>query len=377
MIRRLALALLGLVALAVAGPAHAHKASDAYLGLTLEGEHAQGQWDIGLRDLEQAIGLDNDGDGAITWGELRARHAAIAAYALAQLEITADGAACPATPAGQLVDSHTDGAYAVLRFTARCPTAPRELRVAYHLFADTDPLHRGLVRVASGGSTHTAVLGPETPELRLPLGAAPDLLAQALSYGRQGVWHIWIGFDHILFLLSLLLPAVLRREGGAWQAVDSLKEATVEVLKVVTAFTLAHSVTLTLATLGLVALPSRLVESLIAASVILAAANNIRPLVDRRLWLVAFAFGLAHGLGFAGALRELGLPQEALALSLLAFNLGVELGQLAIVAVFLPLAFAARRTAFYPAFALRLGSTAIVAVAGLWLVERAFDLALL
>jgi hypothetical protein len=375
MIRLLALATLA--ALALAAPAQAHKASDSYLALTLDGERIDGRWDMALRDLEQAIGLDADGNGAITWGELRAHHRVIAAYALARLELAADGVACPPVAEEQLADDHSDGAYAVLRFTARCPEAPQELQVAYRFLAEIDPLHRGLVRVEAGGATHTAVLGPEASVLRLPLGSPPDLLGQALSYGRQGVWHIWIGFDHILFLLSLLLPAVLRWRDGAWQAVGSLKEAALEVLKVVTAFTLAHSVTLTLATLGLVALPSRLVESVIAASVILAALNNIHPVVERRLWLLAFAFGLVHGLGFAGALEELGLPRDTLAVSLMAFNLGVELGQLAIVAAFLPLAMALRRTALYPVLVLRGGSTAIAALAGIWLVERAFDVVLL
>jgi hypothetical protein len=336
-----------------------------------------GRWDIALRDLEQAVGLDGDGDGAITWGELKARHAAIVTYALPRLSLAADGSSCATVPVEHLVDSHTDGAYAVLRFAAACASAPRELTISYRLFSDLDPLHRGLLRVRAGEHTHTAVLGPDSPEFRLTVDQTPDLFLQALSYGWQGVWHIWIGFDHILFLLSLLLPAVLQRREGRWQAVRTFREAAVEVLKVVTAFTLAHSVTLTLATLGIVALPSRLVESAIAASVVLAALNNVFPLVDRRLWLVAFGFGLIHGLGFAGALAELGLPRHALVVSLLAFNLGVELGQLAIVAVFLPMAFFLRRTTLYPRLVLRAGSTAIAAIAGVWLVERVFDVTLL
>jgi hypothetical protein len=374
MIRAALLALAGAIALAT--PAAAHKASDSYLHLSVTAGGVDGQWDIALRDLEQAVGLDGNGDGAITWGELKARHDAIAAYALPRLGIEAGGTACTPVATEHLVDSHTDGAYAVLRFTAPCPAASAELTVVYRLFAEVDPLHRGLLRVTAGGGTHSAVLGPEAPEFRVAVGQAPDLVAQVLGYGWQGVWHIWIGFDHILFLLSLLLPAVLRRRDGRWQAVGTFREAAVEVAKVVTAFTVAHSVTLTLATLGLVALPSRLVESVIAASVMLAALNNVFPLVDRRLWLLAFGFGLIHGLGFAGALEELGLPRHALILSLLAFNVGVELGQLAIVAVFLPIAFLLRRTTLYPRVVLRAGSGAIAAVAGLWLAERALDLSL-
>ncbi|MGE3293793.1 MAG: HupE/UreJ family protein [Geminicoccaceae bacterium] len=363
--------------LGLAGPALAHKASDGFLELTLAGAEIDGRIDLALRDVEQAIGLDADGDGAITWAELEARQADIAAYVAARLDLAADGAPCPVRPGALLVDHHSDGAYAVLRLAAACPAPPHRLAIGYHLLFDLDPLHRGLVQVSDGTGVHTAVLAPDAPELRLSVGGTPNLLSQILSYGRQGVWHIWIGFDHILFLLSLLLPAVLRRRDGRWRAVGTFREAAVEVLKVVTAFTLAHSVTLTLATLGVVALPSRLIESLIAASVVLAALNNVFPLVQRRLWVVAFAFGLVHGLGFATVLAELGLPRHALIVSLVAFNLGVELGQLAIVALLLPFIFFLRETSLYPRLLLRAGSSAIAALGGLWLVERAFDLRLL
>ena len=150
-----------------------------------------------------------------------------------------------------------------------------------------------------------------------------------------------------------------------------------DVLRVVTSFTIAHSITLSLAALGFVSLPSRLVESTIAFSVLLAAINNIRPVVAEKRWLVAFLFGLIHGFGFASVLADLGLPQGALALALLGFNLGVECGQLAIVAAFLPLAFAIRRSVFYRRVVLFCGSLAIALVAAVWFTERAFDIKLL
>ena len=151
----------------------------------------------------------------------------------------------------------------------------------------------------------------------------------------------------------------------------ALRPAALEVARVVTAFTAAHSITLCLAALGLVSLPSRWVESAIAASVVLAALNNLWPLVDGRRWAVAFGFGLVHGFGFASVLADLGLPSDALATALVGFNLGVELGQLAIVAAFLPLAFVLRGTLAYRRVAFPLGSLAIAGVALVWLVERA------
>ena len=205
----------------------------------------------------------------------------------------------------------------------------------------------------------------------------PSRWRQFADYVRHGVWHIWIGFDHILFLVSLLLPAVLVRHAGCWKERETLKASVLDVVRIVTAFTLAHSLTLTLAALGALSLPSRLVESAIAASVVLAALNNLWPLVHRWRAAVAFAFGLIHGFGFASVLADLGLPQDALVVSLVGFNVGVELGQLAIVAAFLPLAHALRRGLFYRRVVLGGGSALIALLAMVWLAERAFDLKLL
>ena len=380
-----------------AGTAQAHKPSDSYLSVVLEGSQLSGQWDIALRDLDFAIGLDSDGDGAITWGELRARHVDIAAYASARLMLRADGQPCALSVGAQAVDEHTDGAYTVLPLRWACQrapgaapnAAPNSLALEYRLFAELDPQHRGLLRLSAAGSTRSAVFGPAAALQHFDL-AQTSPWRQFTDYAREGVWHIWIGFDHILFLLSLLLPAVLvwrrpptPRHGPAWghaadwQPVPGWRPALWDVLRIVTAFTLAHSITLTLAALGLVALPSRLVEATIAASVVVAALNNIVPIFTGRRWAVAFAFGLVHGFGFASVLADLGLPQDALALALLGFNLGVEAGQLAIVAVFLPLAYALRRTVLYRQ-GVRIGGSLLIALlAGVWFAERAFNLELL
>lgn len=351
--------ILALLLALACGLAHAHKPSDSYLALQAEGAATRGQWDIALRDLEHAIGLDANGDGAITWGELKDRRAEVEAYAYARLALRAGGERCAIEPQQLLFDEHTDGGYAVLRFTAPCVAS----EVQYSLFFDLDPTHRGLLKAASG----TAVLSPERPSAPL-LGDTRSASAQFLDYAREGVWHIWIGFDHILFLVSLLLPSVL--------AAARFGPALLDVVKVVTAFTVAHSITLALAALSVIALPSRLVESAIAFSVILAALNNVWPVVQRGRWLVAFAFGLVHGFGFASVLADLGLPQDTLLVALLGFNLGVEAGQLAIVAAFLPLAYLARHTWAYRRLVVTGGSLAIALVAALWLVERAFSLEL-
>src|SRR5258708_22770403 len=367
--KRLAMLLLACL---LASSAAAHKPSDAYLTIVRDDSALTGRWDVALRDLDLALGLDANGDGEITWGEVRAKHDAIWELAMQRLALSSGGEKCALRVTGLEIDSHTDGTYAVLNLTGNCPHPGPTMAIEYSLLFDLDPQHRGLLNFVEGGQSRSVVFSAEHPR-QVVGGDTGGPLAQFATYLREGVWHIWSGYDHILFLVSRLLPAVLVRRDGKWQAAAGFSGAFWDVARVVTAFTLAHSITLTLAALGVVALPSRWVESAIALSVVLAALNNVFPIVERGRWIAAFAFGLLHGFGFAGALQDLGLPTGSLALSLAGFNIGVELGQLAIVAAFLPIAFAFRSTFAYRRVVLAGGSAVIVAIAGVWLVERAFD----
>src|SRR5437660_1231722 len=358
----------------LAGPVLAHKPSDAYLTLDRDGVALSGQWDIALRDLDNALSLDANGDGEITWGEVRAKHADIAAYALDRLQAASGGSRCPLAVTSHAIDTHTDGAYAVLKLTGRCTQSGPTLAIDYRLFFEIDPQHRGLLNLVENGNSTSIVFGAENS--RRVVGGNATPLIQFASYLDEGIWHIWLGFDHILFLVSLLLPAVLVRRHSEWRPAQSFGAAFVDVAKIVTAFTVAHSITLSLAALGVISLPSRWIETAIALSVVLAALNNLFPIVARGRWIAAFGFGLVHGFGFAGALQDLGLPSGSLALSLAGFNIGVEIGQLAIVAIFLPVAFALRSTWTYRRVLMAGGSAAIATIAGVWLVERAFDVPL-
>ncbi len=356
-------------------PAWAHKPSDSYLSLSVQNDHVDGQWDIALRDLDNAIGLDGNGDGQITWKEVRGKHDEISAYALSHLTLSTDIGTCSAEVRDQLIDDHTDGAYSVLRFRADCGQAVHRLHADYRLLFDIDAQHKGLLRLTQGGETSTAIFSRETPlqTFSIPERSRWD---ESRQFIHEGIWHIWLGFDHVLFLLALLLPAVLVRSEGRWQAAGEFQGVCWNVVSIVTAFTLAHSMTLSLAALNVVRLPSRLVESTIAASVVLAGLGNLYPMMTSRRWLVAFGFGLIHGFGFAAVLTDLGLPQDSLLVSLISFNVGVEIGQLAIVAAFLPLAYVIRRSWSYPRLVLTGGSMAVIAIALIWFTERAFELQL-
>jgi hypothetical protein len=353
-------------------PALAHKSSDSYLTLRVTEARVDGRWDVALRDLNNVIVLDDDGDGAVTWGELRAHQAQLMSIALGHLAIGADALPCPLAPRGLRVVSHSDGEYAVLEFDGLCPAPPRAFGVVYSLFFDVDPQHRGIVRIQDGTGTRTAIFSPRERAQTFER-ATLHPMRQLGAAIRLGIDHIFAGIDHLFFLVALLLPSVLQRQpGGGWRPVSRLRPALVDVLKIVTAFTLAHSITLTLSALDILRLPSRLVEAGIAASVVVAALNNVYPLLAEDRWAAAFALGLLHGFGFSATLMALGLPRQNLALTLFGFNVGVEIGQAGVVAAFVPLAYLARRTWLYRRLGLVGASVAIAGVAGVWFVERAF-----
>ncbi len=365
-------ALLLLAALLLPSAARAHSASSAYLTVDGRGADLAVQLSVPLRDLDYAIGLDSDGDGEITWGELRAHASAIDAYALARLRLTGDGLDCPHGTLTNLADQLNDGGYAVLRFTSHCPAVPRRLTIHYNLLFDVDQLHRGLLRVYFNNAMHVAVLSPQTQNASFAL--TPGAGATIRAFFLTGVDHLLTGIDHMLFLTMLLVPAMFRRtvEGGPAVA-TTFKSGFIETLKVLSAFTLAHATTLTLAALHILSIPQRLSESGIALTIVVTAADNVWHFIPGRRWKLAMAFGLVHGLGFATALGPLDLPPAQLALALLSFNLGLEAAQVSIAAVLLPVGYLARKTDLHPRLVVPCVSAAVGTVAMAWLVDRAGD----
>jgi len=202
---------------------------------------------------------------------------------------------------------------------------------------------------------------------------------------KLGMWHIWIGLDHILFLVALILPSVVRRKkddlkvavidngNSTWFPVTRFKPAFLYILGIVTSFTIAHSITLAIAAFGIIDIPSRYVESIIAFSIALAAFHNIRPIFNTKEWIIAFAFGLFHGFGFASVLGEKGLAGEFVSLSLLGFNVGVEIGQALIVMGIFPVLYLLRKLKVYPKI-LTYGSVLLILISLHWVVERLFEI---
>lgn len=358
------------LSLPFAGIAVAHVASNGFLMVHVAGQQLDGSFELSIRDVELAIGVDANHDAKVTWGELRATERLLRQYLAEHLRFESQSANCELTFQTLQVNERVDGNYAWLPFRAQCPSSVRQLAIRYSLMQDIDPSHRGLLTLSSDSQVQTAVLGGGQAAESFTLGVSSRWRA-FVEYLRAGVSHIWSGIDHLLFLLSLLLPAVLLRRRGHWEPVPQARPAFISILRVVTAFTLAHSLTLSLAALDVVRLPSRLTESVIAASILVAALNNILPLVANSRARIAFSFGLLHGFGFASVLADMGLPHGARLISLLAFNLGIEAGQLALVLTVMPLVYSMRAAVLYRRLVMPWGSAVIAAIALVWLVQRA------
>lgn len=372
------LALFAAFWLGIVTAAGAHTPSATHLSARIDGTNLTLRWDIALRDLHQGMGLTTNTVATIAPAELQRREEALALDIGAGLLVRANSNALALALA--VTDYTTlplnDVEYARVIFNGGALPSPLEsLELDARAVFKVDTNMHGFLRLEHAGRVDAVAFNREQAVHRFDLAHGTGALQRWLTFIWEGVWHIWIGFDHILFLIALLLPAVLRREDKRWVPVPSLRTALVNVLGIVTAFTVAHSITLSLAALEIVSLPSRLVESVIAASVALAAANNLWPLKGGKGWMVAGGFGLIHGFGFASVLGELGLGGGDLVAPLVGFNVGVELGQLAIVLVFMPVAFALRGTAFYRIGVLKGGSALVVLLALYWIVERLFGTA--
>jgi hypothetical protein len=275
-----------------------------------------------------------------------------------------------------MVDHHAGSAYAVLPFSVACPGSG-ELRLRYRLLFDIDPSHRGLLTIADSEQVRSAVLTPEHAEVLIDAGPIrlSDQMAQFLRFGFD---HILLGYDHLLFIAVLLITAALRRLGGVrWVPIDGLGRVLCETIKTLTAFTLAHAIVLTLAVLGLVKAPARFVEPAVALTIILAALDNVHPILPRLRWQVAFLFGVIHGLSFASTLGPMRLPLFGMSTALASFNIGVEAGQLAVALLLVPIVFVLRYEAAYRRIVAPAASLAAALLAGIWLLNRVFGLDML
>jgi HupE / UreJ protein len=381
--------------LSFANPAWAHKASDAYLQLgevlapasasTASDNPIALKYSIALRDLDAAIEtLDVDNNRSLEWGEVRQNLPAIQAWVGQGLLLQCDGQNTPLSWAFESLEQRSDGAYIRLGSSAPCPQG--DFVVTYQLMQGIDATHRLLVGGQLHGQDIAAVASPQTkPTVRLRTagtqlsrGAQSALAAQQsgpaafAQFFPEGVHHIATGYDHLAFLLALMLPIMLRRTShlqNAAQTSAQLRPGVGALLRTTTGFTIGHCITLVAATLGWIT-PPNWVEPAIAISIGVSAWLNLYPVRWLRNDVLALGFGLVHGLGFSGLMREANVSDALLPWALAGFNLGVEAGQIAGVAVWCGLHWGVARWQRYEQVVVRGGSWALLALASYWTLQR-------
>jgi len=333
----------------------AHKTSLTAAEITVSGKNVAIQLKVSAHDLAVALGIETDLVTAVPRAVFEERSAELNRYLRERLSILAQSTPCPSKAPAVDYSFLPDDLLLIVDYN--CPEPVDHLAINYLLFFDIDVSHRSLGRLILPGGEEQFLFDRSLTHFELEV-AKPPLRSRTALFGRVfllGVEHILIGYDHILFLLALLIVSVHFRQ----------------MVKVATAFTVAHSITLALAWYGIVNLPSRIVESAIAISIAFVAIENIVSQRFGHRWLLAGGFGLVHGLGFYSALRDLGLGQTDMATTLLAFNLGVEAGQIAVIAmVYGPLILWRRQQWFQPSA--RACSVIILLVASWWIFERIF-----
>jgi hypothetical protein len=361
--------------------AFGHTGNQSYVYLDIYDSTIEGRVEYPVNDLNEVLGTQfpKDPEDALVAAE--EQRDVLYDYSDEHLDMFDQGGAEWPIEFGELETlGAPGGAYIVVNFEVdqEFPEVPRAFTVAYDGIIHAKPDRDALLIIGTDWGSGT--FNNEASEL---LRFTPDQSVQEVDLGDTSFWsgftgvillgaeHIEIGSDHILFILALLLPSVLVfSKLAGWQPAASFGSGLWRVLKIVTMFTIAHSITLTLGGLGIVEFPPALVETIIAASIILAALHNIRPVFANKEWLIAFVFGLFHGFGFAGLLGDLGLTQSRQFVSLLGFNLGIELGQATIILMIFPALYIARRTrAYLPA--MQVGSVLLIVIAAAWVLDRA------
>ncbi len=345
---------IALAALAPARLARAHAVGVSSGEYRVDGKVLYG--DLGMSSRELARWLptaDADRDGAVDSAEMTGGQDAIARALLAGITLTSDGQPCAGSLDRAWASEADGGAIFQVRYT--CPAPGGRLTLAAPMLAALAPGHRHLARVFRNGQAQARVLDRAHQVWSLDGERATSATwSLAWSMLKLGVGHILTGADHLVFLLGLILV------GGRWRS----------LVGVVTAFTLAHSITLALAALGIFTPSPRLVEPAIALSIAYVGVENLLVEDASKRWRITFPFGLVHGFGFAGALREIALPRAQVPIALVSFNLGVEIGQLAVLAVALPITLAARRAPWFGDRGVKLLSIAIALGGGALFVAR-------
>jgi hypothetical protein len=350
------------------GRLNAHEQGHSILTLDAAGASTEvsGVLQIPFEDIEPLVTLDVDGDFAVSQSELDNREKLVHAIVIESLNLTRSGAACELRVDELRPIRLESGPHASARLSAQCPNNGA-LRVSTTLFFGHNA-YSVLINVTTSHGAFDAVLTPASPSWSETESAT--WWSTLLSFVRSGIHHVLIGYDHIAFVLLLLLPSVLQRTSAGWRRVGNVRHTAVYLAKIVTLFTVAHSLTLALATTGLVQLPARPIELTIAASIVVAGIANLTQYSARIGAPLAFVFGLVHGFGFANVLADTSGEGARLVPMLAGFNVGVEIAQLAIVFTALPILLAFCRWPAWSRVVIPGLSVALALCGAIWVGSR-------
>lgn len=370
-----------LAASSATGPAPRHDVGQSYMFLRVYDDSMVVRLEIAAAHLESALAFGWDVDEGVSLAQIEQQLGAIRAYAETRFEITAAGGVMHAEFRGVDAMSINIGDFVQLEYLIEgVEGIPDVVEISYSVLFDIDSLHRNFLVIEHNWKTATFNNEAVFSLIFSPRNARQSLDLSSSSWFRGflgliwlGVLHIWIGIDHILFLMALVLPSVLMRRTWGWQPVESFRDGFFNILWIVTFFTIAHSMTLALAGFDVVRLPSRLVESIIAGSIAVAAAANLMPRLRVKEWTIAFGFGLFHGFGFASVMGDIGVGRDHLVMSVFGFNVGVEVGQITIISLVFPALYLLRNRRPYVGL-MRLASYGLILIALVWLGERVFGI---
>jgi hypothetical protein len=355
-----------------------HNLGQSYTYLKIYDNKITGRFEIILDDLNLAMSRDG-ARTPITKENLHEHLVEIHEYYRTNVRFSVDGEELPYQFTGFDTLKAKKKLFVLLDFNLiEERTTPDLIDVDYAVMFDVDSAHTGMVlieqywrgNIFNNESRPSLIFSAANRSQQLDLSNS-SMLNGFWGVVKMGIKHIWLGIDHILFLIALILPAAMIRRGHSWEPVTEFRSALFYVVKIVTLFTVAHTLTLSLAAFGVIDMPSRLVESVIAISIAIAATDILYPVFKKKIAWVVFIFGLFHGFGFASILAQLGVLGEHMALSLFSFNLGVELGQIAVIIVIFPVLYMIRNYAFFPKIILRFGALLLIVLSAVWFVERA------
>ena len=347
--------------------AFSHTTSTSYLNINLDNDKISGVWQVTLKDIHLILGLDMNSDSKLIWSEVISQKQKIISELNRAITIATEKSSCKLYTKKLMIDRRVSSVYLNIPFDTNCQSNFK-FSINYNFLFEQDAFHKAILSIVDNKKTRVNILSYTNRSYNYNQQNT-NAFQHFFDFVVQGIIHVLMGFDHVLFVICLLLSATLLVNYNQQQK-NNLKPLLSNTFKLITAFTIAHSITLILASTKTLSIPPTIIEPVIALSVIVLALLNLFKNLNVKHWPIVFAFGLIHGFGFAFVLEEVPIQSGTLIPTLFGFNLGVELGQLIIVLCILPILYLMNSKKYYHRFIIPLSSVVISGIGLFWLIER-------